>query len=48
MDYVEAMANLKSKKQKEKEQREIEENAEYESIISRLINMSKKEGIKEN
>lgn len=46
MDYVEAMANLKSKKQKE--QREIEENAEYESIISRLINMSKKEGVKEN
>lgn len=48
MDYVEAMANWEAKKQKEKEQREIEKSAEYESIISRLINMSKKEGIKEN
>lgn len=42
MDYVEAIANLKSKKQKE--QREKEKSAEYESIISRLINMSKKRG----
>ncbi len=48
MDYIEAIQNLKSEEQKKKEQREKEERAEYESIITRLIKMNKKGGIKEN
>ena len=47
MDIIEARQNLKSDKQKEKERREKEERAEYESIINRLRNMNKKGGDKE-
>jgi len=48
LDYIEAMKNLKSEEQKEKEQREKEERAEYESIITMLINMNKKRGLKKD
>lgn len=47
MDYIEAMQNLKSEEQKKKEQRDKEERAEYEKIISKIINMHKKGGTKE-
>jgi hypothetical protein len=46
MDYIEAMQNLKSEKQKEKERREKEERTEYELIITRLINMNKRGRLK--
>ena len=47
MDYIEAMKNRKTPEQKDKERREKEERAEYESIIIKLTNMNKKGGIKE-
>jgi len=47
MDYIEAMQNLKSEEQKKKEQREKEERSEYESIITKIINVNKKGVIKE-
>ena len=46
MDYIEAMKNRKTPEQKDKERREKEERAEYESIIDRLLNMNKKRGLK--
>ena len=47
MDIIEARARLKSKEQEEKERREKEERAEYEKVISKIINMHKKGEAKE-
>ncbi len=47
MDYIEAMQNRKTPEQKDKERREKEERAEYESIITKIINMNKRGVIKE-